>query len=271
MKKILQIAALLCVMATCCFNSSAYYELVSPPAGLPEELWRMEYCSYQGLPLNDAYPSEKKDVTFVIDNNTIYIKGIFSEYPDSWMRAVIMKDNEVVFDDIQLICELDTSMDDPKPVYSFSGVAQYSWYSQDNTTVVATTTFYLIEQYRHWITCKYSLSADGNEIHSKVIRTGTHPEIPTYSAFWFNTEHKERPSTSDEPHEHPEDFSGFPLIGFRANVQFVRIAGGIDVNNMTEDTDSSGVITYDLYGRRVNSDNLTPGIYIRDGRKILIR
>ncbi len=39
----------------------------------------------------------------------------------------------------------------------------------------------------------------------------------------------------------------------------------VSVAPMADDT------VYDLYGRRVDASRLTPGIYVRGGRKIIVR
>jgi len=43
---------------------------------------------------------------------------------------------------------------------------------------------------------------------------------------------------------------------------------GVEEMNMSEQ--QSNGYTYDLMGRRVNHSNLTPGVYIRNGKKFMV-
>jgi len=45
----------------------------------------------------------------------------------------------------------------------------------------------------------------------------------------------------------------------------------VDELNVTEAQQQGDGYTYDLMGRRVNPDNLTPGIYIKNGQKFMVK
>lgn len=85
--------------------------LVSPPKGLPEERWELTYDDYRARaygvfdvseynsnPDNPLIPSREvlvgltREVTWVRDGVDVYIKGVFREYPEAWIKCRIEGD-----------------------------------------------------------------------------------------------------------------------------------------------------------------------------------
>ena len=82
--------------------------LVTPPAGLPQERWELTYDDYRARaygvfdvseynsnPDNPLIPSREvlvgltREVSWVRDGADVYIKGIFQEYPEAWIKCNI--------------------------------------------------------------------------------------------------------------------------------------------------------------------------------------
>jgi len=72
-----------------------------------------------------------------------------------------------------------------------------------------------------------------------------------------------------------ESNGGWQTIHFRPfmRLRYIPAVGpgsGVEELNVTDQLQGDGY-TYDLMGRRVNPDNLTPGIYIRNGKKFAVK
>ena len=73
-------------------NSHHAVPAILPPADLPQETWTMKYNNYwnwvaEGC--NAPERSRERPVTFVWDDNTLYVKGIFYDYPQCWMMGTL--------------------------------------------------------------------------------------------------------------------------------------------------------------------------------------
>lgn len=276
MKNLLQILSIISVLAGYCLNISAD-QLVFPPAGLPEETWQMSFLDYNRYGKEYPNPTRSSEeltrcVTFVWDDNTVYVKGIFEDFPDSWIKGSLYG-KKIQFDTAQLICELDTRLEEPQPVYAMNGVVKYEYCRQQNLNYPYwyeySISFNLngstVDYDFYWM--KFTLSDSGDSISSEVV-TPSHSNLRT--AFWHHT----KPSGFNYFYRYEEEASefygsGFPKEDYPTSVQFTKVNGIVDA--ITDDSDSSDTITYDLCGRRVNSNTIHPGIYIRNGRKIIVK
>lgn len=68
-----------------------------------------------------------------------------------------------------------------------------------------------------------------------------------------------------------ETFEGFPDTGFMVNMCFNKVGVGGVSDMPGEDVNDATAPMYDLQGRRVNPETVRPGIYIRAGKKIIVR
>ena len=59
-------------------------------------------------------------------------------------------------------------------------------------------------------------------------------------------------------------------IDYMVNVRISKYRGGVG-NIINENVDNNTTVVYDLQGRRIKPDNLRPGIYIRNGKKFIVR
>lgn len=91
MNTLLKLMILAAVMTASAPRAGAA-EPVSPPAGLDEEIWQLTYDNYRYLANGNSGPEYHditRDVTIVRDGGDIYIKGVFKEYPDAWIKGDI--------------------------------------------------------------------------------------------------------------------------------------------------------------------------------------
>lgn len=125
MKRIFFIATIMCVLAGYGSTMQAE-ELVTPPAGLPEETWRVLYNDYRDVHFlksgQTLTPDKERLVTFVWDEDQLYVQGMFEDYPDSWIHASILWDKRIVFDRKTLVCQEDHTVEGSKPIYAKNGV-----------------------------------------------------------------------------------------------------------------------------------------------------
>lgn len=241
----------------------------TPPADLPEEIWNMQYNNYC-MANWSGIDRERRErpVSIVRDGNMLYIKGIYADYPEFWMKATV-EDNLVKFECGQLICEEDLILNAICPVYAMQG-AEYYYASHNYTYGVR----YCIKFYKHETNelygrrCLLELSDDGKTISSE-FDGYLYSEDECYTAFWYNTKPEEVKYERYFSNEFGLMGSGFPKVEFPVNVQFEYVSGG--VVGVTYDANAAKAVIYDLYGRRVNPDNLRPGIYVRNGKKIMVK
>ena len=95
--------------------------LVTPPKGLPQERWELTYDDYRAraydifdvseynrdpdnipIPSNDILVGLRREVTWVRYGADVYIKGIFREYPEAWVKGTV-NDDKVYFESTQLL------------------------------------------------------------------------------------------------------------------------------------------------------------------------
>ena len=269
MKTLIRYLFIIFMLAGCCQTLSAQ-ELVFPPEGLPKESWIMKFNDYRHVKYLGYEQIYERPVTLVWGDQTVYIKGIFSDYPDSWVKGTV-SGNEIRFDDYQLICELDIVMGQLESVFGMAGAVYEDYYSGMNSAeyidfLIADDNNRIKDNY----IVKFTISGDRARISSEVILDPqyAHENHTVYSAFWYDV--VPRDIGYDIYYYHGnQSGTGFPDVDFPSNVQFEKTGGGID--DIRNDADLSDSVTYDLYGRRVNPDNLRPGIYIRNGEKILVK
>ena len=110
-------------------------DLVTPPAGLPEETWRLKYNDYRDVhnveDVETLTPDKERLVTIVWDDDQLYVKGMFEAYPDSWIHATILWDKRIVFDVETLICRANLTVEGSKRVYAINGVEEYKYFNGD--------------------------------------------------------------------------------------------------------------------------------------------
>ena len=251
-------------------NSHHAVPAIIPPVDLPQETWNMRYNTYMWNPDETSERSHERPVTFVWDDNTLYVKGIFHDYPECWMKATA-DGNIVRFEDSQLICEEDLIMNSFCPVYAMPGVLTAGFDS--GTSGVSQNSGYHMNGYHDTFTWDswFELSGDGKTLESSI------PDYSKYywpfrsyrSVFWYNIIPEGMRYDEGNNHYSGIQGTGYPIVLFPTDILFEKVSGGI--NDMTDSAKASDSNTYDLQGRQVNPDHLQPGIYIRNGKKIMAR
>ena len=237
-------------------------EPVTPPFFEPQEEWVLTYDNYKSN-VNSMIPRNlSRDVYIVRDNDNLYIKGIFPEYPEAWIKGTVSNDR-LLFQDSQII-----AVDGEENEYFHCGQASFVW-SQGNTTEYEHVEFIPSE-------LTFNISEDGNTF-TVVNADLDYPE--NYGSFWYSDKENGKirywqgkkwlievgignPTVSG---------TGFPDVDYMIYMKLYRKdESGIEGIG-SEQVDDTVAPMYDLQGRMVNPETARPGIYIQNGKKILIR
>ncbi len=157
-------------------------------------------------------------------------------------------DNELLFEEGKLLGETSDG-----PVYFHYGSGFYEWaYSYPNHQYYSTYNFHPSET-------NLTISDDGT-----VIKDDKH------SCFWYDD------NTSGYLLLHfqyywDEPYVDFPDTGYMVNMCFKKIGVGGVSDRFGDKKDDTAAPMYDMQGRRVNPKTVRPGIYIRGGKKIIVR
>ena len=260
---------LICVMAA--MTVFAQYGMANDPAaspiGLEEpdseqepdqdpepepvyERWLLIYDDYRALasPSAEGFLGLAREIESVRRGDDLYFKGIFKEYPDSWTMCHIT-DNELLFEEGQLLGETSDG-----PVYFHYGSGFYEWaYSYPNHQYYSTYNFHPSET-------NLTISDDGTVIKGN-----------EWSTFWYDDDNRNAYFHIDLSHYADEPCPDSPDTGFMVNMCFKKIGVGGVSDVFGEEVNDATAPMYDLQGRRVNPETAAPGIYIRNGKKIMKR
>lgn len=256
-----------CLLAICFLTMTAE-EPVLPPAGLPEEEWIMSYDKYQSMlyPDSTELRNLKRNVTVCKSGSDIYIKGVFSAFPDSWIKCSVIDNNTVYIESIQLISHLNGF-----PVYAKSG-SMYTRtkadYIQDSCN--AACLYYPLfpnsvpniqTEYKYF----YSLSEDGKHI----VCIDDNPNAGECNALFYgmNVGFTDLVQYSQAGRVNEGQF---PNIDFPVKFRFDKSDSG-NITSIDSDTGTDSGKIYILQGNIVDSKSIIPGVYIRNGKKIIIK
>ena len=252
---------LICVTGLlACITPCGAEEPVIPPATQPQEHWIMTFDNYQAIDGRAVpYIDLTRDVTVVRDGGTLYIQGIFKDYPHFWVMGKI-QGNEFVMANRQLL-----STDYCDPLYFYFGSALY------HESFGHTFAYYLVSfntRQDDGYDVFFTVSEDGDTISAN-------RQIDNNAcAFWFGDSNDRCPQLCEgwEINYFGEIIKEMhlPQIDYIINIVFQKIDDS-GIGNMTnEDADGKSAPMYDLQGRRVNPETAAPGIYIRNHKKILL-
>lgn len=216
---------------------------------LPESRWEMRYDCYESL-WDDSpeYRNLSREITIKGTYGTIYIKGIFDEYPDAWISG--RRHSNLFIDSGQIL-----SQDGDNTVYFQLGDCKFSMYSANDREY--SVVFFLYPK----SISRWDCTNDSDSMDSHYYSTLWFSDKNMENVGWGRTYHFDGTITGD-------DFGPRPIL---LNTSFHKIdqSGITDTVIETERTEDTRV--FDLSGRQVNPDRLTPGIYIRAGRKFIVR
>lgn len=232
-------------------------EPVTPPSGLEEEQWEMTYDLYKAITTSKT-DNDKNRIQPVIVSRSgeeIYIKGVFPSCPDSWIKGYV-KDGKCILDNAQVI-----GYDDNEPLYFVCGKAE-PYIESGNTFRESGVDFYWKEN------IEFTVSDNGESLTYSGI-----PSNNSIPSFW-NSRNPQRPQKFFSSYQSSygnieEEWTGYPNVEYFINMSFHKIDSGCD--NIAADDRQTDKYIYDLQGRRVNPDNLHPGIYLRGGKKIVVK
>ena len=218
---------------------------------LPEEKWEMHYDLYESLLYdNPEYRDLTREVTIKGTYGTIYIQGIVPDYPDVWIKA--RRNMNLHIETGQIL-----SQNNEKTVYFQTGNAVFR--TSSATDREYTIGIYLKpESESQWVK-----GDDGNDDNLLISNRGSFwfTETPGVQVSFTRTYHFDGTVTGD-------DFGPRPIY---IHPSFKKIdSSGIQDNVLDEQRPEDNRV-FDLSGRQVNPDRLTPGIYIRAGRKFIVR
>ncbi len=248
---------------------------ILPPEGAEIQKWEFHYDYYMmcsTMPeLRYKYEAEYlnivRPVDFVADGDYIYIRGLSMNITEFWIRGEVTSDDEVVFPNGQLMGAYqsrpngtDREMYFTPSVFGYDSDDSNVWFWVD---IVATPT---LKDFR----CSYDRDSG---IIIPYGQTGEEERGYRYYGdfgFSLSTDENER-LVGGYIMDDDGDFLKYKDdMDMYVNVSFRRSDTG-DVDDIIGDAGGADSSIYDLNGRRVSTWPLPPGIYIRGGKKFVVR
>lgn len=248
-------------------NGNVIYSVeISEPVTLPfmepQEEWYMTFDNYKCRKDKDPkYSDLTRDVVLVRDGKDMYIRGIFGDYPEAWVKGTV-NGSELSFENGQVIAS-----DEGGNVYFYCGESDYYQYFGNNPS--ETDDFAQSSSFATFI-----ISQDGNSMTLNDESSKSQND----QAFWYTSGRQGSfmLGTNDRHYWFPEIYEdkyittgwGFPELDYPINVTFHK--GNSGIVSVGNDSGDSSAPMYNLQGQVVNPATAVPGIYIRNGRKIVI-
>ena len=250
---------------------AGYSQTVPPPESLARESAIIGHAKYYQifLPYNTGTPVsfDAYDVTIAEDDDYLYVQGLFNNPNDSAVKnawAVAKKIPEgIEFIQGQKITE---------DLYLYSGLLRSGlsgWYPD--------------------MSCNLFANPCGRKLYSEDCWNDDDQGNATIKSILYETEEPRPTNYSYKEGYVPDPVSAIWLTGDYAGSLYYEEVGmafsdyrdiilapvirkmSSGVGSISDDPDPESDIIYDLSGRRVSSDNLQPGIYIRNHRKFIVR
>lgn len=216
------------------------------------------------------YQNLVRPVDCIIDVSHIYLRGLSMNIPEFWIRGEITSDDEVVFPNGQLMGTYQSKPNGTNREMYFTP-SVFGHDSDDSivwawTDIIATPT---LKDLR----CSYDRDSGIIIPYALTGLTGQEEQGYWYYGdfgFSLSADENERLSGGFITEKDTGDTDYQDDMDMYTNVSFRRSdTGGVD--EIIGDTDSADSSIYDLNGRRVSSRPLSPGIYIRSGKKFVVR
>ncbi len=258
---------LLITILTICI-ASVQAEEITVPDDAPRESWQLVYDDYRslGYPWNEMYRDPKykditMDVTVVRGENCLYVQGFAKNCHDSWIKIEISED--MTDDRLSLLSNQPVTVSG-ETQYINTGAFDYYW---DSGT-------------RH---VSFEITAEGSNTPLSLYRDLSYEGVK-YAAkektgYWlafvpnnifdegvvrWTSPYSPRKENGDIPEEEL-----FKEAECYLNPRLIDKTSGIGGVNAFGDEKDAPV--YTLTGLTVDKNHLTPGIYIRAGRKFIVR
>ena len=220
---------------------------------VPEETWEMTYDRYQSLWDNSPeYKGLSHTVAVKKDGHFIYIKGILKEYPDMWTTGSYYPEFIILRSYNELSSEAETTE------YFQVGNTQYVSRSANDRE-------YTIGAYMKFakaLLWNHGANEEDADLLTPASENGSIwiSSKPGESWSILRTYYFDGTSTGD-------DFDPQPIY---LHPTFRKVTESGIMDAVTDRQQPEDTRVFDLSGRQVNPDRLTPGIYIRAGRKFIV-
>ncbi len=257
MKKIYLIMAMLTLGI-----AGAPAQEIQVPEDAPRETWQLVYDDYRSVQYHKTpeYKDLKIDVTVVRGENCLYIQGLAKSCPTSWVKLGLPDDDVL---NNQLLLWSNQPVDAAGEIqYLNSGTLKGEFDSGHTYTMLTIRCMSSSEP----LIFKRNLDSDRLE-YEAAERTG----------FWLNKE-SNKGYGFEEFTQWQTDGVSEPIIiqetKFPEAEVYVhpRLIGPTDVpagiNAMEDEADAP---VYNLSGIKADRNNLTPGIYVSRGKKIVVK
>ena len=247
---------------------------IQPPDGAEIQKW--EFC-YDHFLVCQAWPAWRdegyleyqnlvKSVDCVIDGGFIYFRGVSMVVPEFWIRGELTGEYEIVFPNGQLLGSYKNTPDGvireiyfTPAIFGENSDDSNRWFWMD---IIATPTlkdFRCLYERHSGIIIPYSQTAQGAKGYFY------------YGDFGFSfSPEKNEPVIGGYIREKDTGDTEYHYKDMYVNVSFRKAVSG-DVDEITGDAGEEDTSVYDLSGRKVDAESLSPGIYIRGGKKVVIR
>lgn len=233
------------------------YAPAVPPAGAPAETWTLVCDGYRYLAYGEPmyeYHNLSREVTVARDGGDIYVKGVFEEYPDAWIKGTA--EGGVL------------NVPDAQPMEdSEGGTAYFRWGSAAYRS--ANGDFFSYHNARFTPVSdasgapRFVISGDGGTIAL------AHEGAGATGAVWY-TDAPDAELSYYEGAVSGRQLPGFTDSGYMINLCLKKNTSGVE-DMAAEDPVRQEPPMYDMQGRAVNPETAAPGIYIKGGKKMIIR
>lgn len=229
------------------------------PEDAPRETWQLVYDDYRSI--HDSHTPEYKDltmnVTVVLGERCLYIQGLAKSCPTSWVKVGFPNDEQLP----------NTLLLWSSQSVEVAGETQYLNTGSLNYQVNSGNTFSSIS-----ISCA-SLTPP------LILKRNLESDMLEYEAaestgFWLNKKPDEGLYFSNLTRWNDEgtiiEEIDFPEAEVYVHPRLIDKTGGTAGLNTPTGDDADAPI-YTLSGIEVDRNNLTPGVYVSRGRKIVVR
>ena len=219
-----------------------------------EERWEMTYRDLQSVLMdNPEFCDLKREVRirWDYDNGCFYIKGLFRECPDSWAKGFFMTRVAGIYSDQTFTDENGNT------VYLNFGTYASCSISEDDRQFSIGVSLKRMSGY------PLKFGDDGADKDILLTKEYNH-------AMWISENNSDTQFTRTYYFDAPPtgNLDDRPVV-IAPSFRRIGLSGiGSVMDGESQHTDDA---LYDLSGRQVNPENLTPGIYIRGGRKFIVR
>lgn len=243
-------------MLTLGVSMKATAQTIEVPEDAPRETWQFIYDDYRSIYWTSSpeYNNLSRNVTVIRGEDCLYVQGIAKGCPDSWVK-IGLTDESV---NIQLLLWNNQSVTvEGSTKYLITGYIKFGL-EPHNTAVDLNISGNVINTP---LVFKRDLSSDQLEYTGR-----------RYTAFWLRDEPDKgfyHSYVKDYDNPTPPDDTNFPDDEIYMNPRLVDKTAGIGSVHATASESETSV--YTLSGIKADRDHLAPGVYVSNGKKIMVK